>query len=164
MDIEAKTSEAHLMLIPPNNTDPNAWYNYNEMRRMQSDLDSMKANANSFTPPIYNPPPSSNVVIQEPSPFEIKMVEEHFGWYVVWRIVQSVIFILFVLLLLYTFMPADVVPSFHAEGLFKFLDSTFIGGFRVWGQKLFENIQAVELPKDPTANALTPIQWVGYIS
>lgn len=148
------------MLIPPNNTDPNTWYNYNEMRRMQSDLDSMKANANSFTPLIYNPPPSSNIVIQEPSPFEIKMVEEHFGWYVVWRIVQSVIFILFILLLLYTFMPADVVPSFHAEGLFKFLDSTFIGGFRVWGQKLFENAQTVELPKDPTANALSLIQLI----
>lgn len=108
------------MLIPPNNTDPNAWYNYNEMRRMQSDLDSMKANANSFTPPIYNPPPSSNIVIQEPSPFEIKMVEEHFGWYVVWRIVQSVIFILFILLLLYTFMPADVVLHFMQKACLNF--------------------------------------------
>ena len=164
MDIEAKTSEVPLMFFPPNNTDPNEWHNYNEMQRLQSDLNSMKASANSYSPPIYTSPPSSNIVIQEPSPFEIKMVEEHFGWYVAWKIVQSVILILFILLLLYTFMPADVVPSFHAEGLFRFLDSTFIGGFRVWGQKLLENIQAVELPKDPTANALAPIQWVGYIS
>lgn len=160
MDIEAKTSEACLMFLPPNNMDPNEWHNYNEMQRLQSDLNSMKASTNSYIPPIYTPPPSSHVVIQEPSPFEIKMVEEHFGWYVAWKIVQSVIFILFILLLLYTFMPADVVPSFHAEGLFKFLDSTFIGGFRVWGQKLFENIQTVELPKDPTANALSPIQSI----
>lgn len=124
------------MFLPPNNTDPNEWYNYNEMQRLQNDLNSMKAsaNANTYTPPIYNSPPSSHIVIQEPSPFEIKMVEEHFGWYVAWKIVESVIFILFILLLLYTFMPADVVPSFHAEGLFKFLDSTFIGGFRVWGK------------------------------
>ena len=57
-------------------------------------------------------------------------------------------------------MPADVVPSFHAESLFKFLDNTFIGGFRVWGQKIFENAQTVELPKDPTANALAPIQLI----
>lgn len=70
---------------------------------------------------------------------------------------QSVIFILIILLLMYTFMPADVVPSFHAEGLFKFLDSTFMGGFRVWGQKIFENAQTVELPKDPTVNALASI-------
>lgn len=146
--------------------DPNEWHNYNEMQRLQSDLNSMKAsaNANTYIPPIYNPPPSSHIVIQEPSPFEVKMVEEHFGWYVVWRIGESVIFILFILLLLYTFMPADVVPSFHAEGLFKFLDSTFIGGFRVWGQKLLENVQTVELPKDPTANALAPIQLAQYIS
>lgn len=153
------------MFLPPNNTDPNSWYNYNEMQRLQNDLNSMKANANANTsntyiPPIYNSPPSSHIVIQEPSPFEIKMVEEHFGWYVAWKIVESVIFILFILLLLYTFMPADVVPSFHAEGLFKFLDSTFIGGFRVWGQKLFENVHTVELPKDPTANALAPIQLI----
>lgn len=154
------------MFLPPNNTDPNSWYNYNEMQRLQNDLNSMKANANAnanantYIPPIYNPPTSSNIVIQEPSPFEIKMVEEHFGWYVTWKIVESVIFILLILLLLYTFMPADVVPSFHAEGLFKFLDSTFIGGFRVWGQKIFENAQTVELPKDPTANALSPIQLI----
>ena len=150
------------MFLPPKNTDPNEWYNYNEMQRLQNDLNSMKAsaNANTYTPPIYNSPPSSHIVIQEPSPFEIKMVEEHFGWYVAWKIVESVIFILFILLLLYTFMPADVVPSFHAEGLFKFLDSTFIGGFRVWWQKLFENAQTVELPKDPTANALAPIQQI----
>lgn len=150
------------MFLPPHNMNPNEWHNYNEMQRLQNDLNSMKAsaNANTYIPPIYNSHPSSHIVIQEPSPFEIKMVEEHFGWYVVWRIVQSVIFILFVLLLLYTFMPADVVPSFHAEGLFKFLDSTFIGGFRAWGQKLFENAQTVELPKDPTANALAPIQQI----
>lgn len=121
------------MFLPPNNTDPNSWYNYNEMQRLQNDLNSMKAsaNANTYIPPIYNSPPSSHIVIQEPSPFEIKMVEEHFGWYVAWKIVESVIFILFILLLLYTFMPADVVPSFHAEGLFKFLERERSNGIMI---------------------------------
>lgn len=137
------------MILPPNGNDPNEWNNYFAQQQMEQELNNLKAQQNftnmtsSYGPIHSSPVPmqsSQNVVVKTPSALEMYLVEEHFAWYVVLKVVQIILALLFVTLLFYMFIPDSIVAELKSQDLINSVDSTFLGDLRIIGQRILSTI------------------------